>query len=93
MVELIAIGVASVVGVGGHFKARDFVKRRLRFTRWVERPGMGLAAGAVTALAAAPAVALLPIVGVGTAIAAGVGVGTGVALGAKDAREGNLNYD
>ncbi len=93
MLELIGIGVASVAGVGGHFKARDFVKRRLRFTRWVERPGMGLAAGALTTLAAAPIVAVLPLVGVGTAIAAGVGVGTGVALGAKDARDGSLDYD
>jgi len=93
MLELIAVGVAGVAGVGGHFKAREFVKRRLRFTKWVERPGVGLAAGALTALAAAPVVAILPVVGVGTAIAAGVGVGTGVALGSKDAREGNLNYD
>lgn len=85
MLELIAAGV---VGVAGHLKSRDFTRRRLRFTSWVEKPGLGLFAGAATAVVAAPLVAVLPIVGAGTAIALGAGVGTGVALGARQARSG-----
>jgi hypothetical protein len=85
MIELL---VAGTLGVAGHLKSKDFVRRRLRFTRWVEKPGVGLAAGAVTAVAAAPVVGLLPFVGAGTAIAAGIGVGTGVGIGASQARKG-----
>lgn len=85
MLEIIAAGV---LGVAGHVKSKDFVHRRLRFTRLVERPGIGLAAGVGTTLLAAPLVAFLPIVGAGTAIAAGLGVGTGVAIGARRAKEG-----
>ena len=85
MLEIIAAGVA---GVAGHLKSRDFTRHRLRFTSWVEKPGIGLFAGAATAVVAAPIVAFLPVVGAGTAIAAGIGVGTGVALGARQARSG-----
>lgn len=90
MLELIALGVAGIAGVGGHIKSKDFVRKRLRYTNWVERPGLGLAAGIGTAVVAAPIVALLPVIGAGTAIAAGVGVGTGVAVGASQARRGYL---
>jgi hypothetical protein len=85
MLELIAAGV---VGVAGHLKSKDFARRRLRFTSWVEKPGLGLFVGAATAVVAAPLVAVLPIVGAGTAIALGAGVGTGVAIGARQARQG-----
>lgn len=85
MIELIAAGV---IGIGGHLKSKDFARRRLRFTSWVQKPGLGLFVGAATAVVAAPLVALIPLVGAGTAIAAGLGVGTGVAIGAKQAREG-----
>jgi hypothetical protein len=85
MLELIAAGV---VGVAGHLKSKDYTRRRLRFTHWVEKPALGLFVGAATAVVAAPLVAFLPIVGAGTAIALGAGVGTGVALGARQAREG-----
>ncbi len=88
MFGLLALGVASVAGVAGHLKSKDFVRKRLRYTRWIENPALGLAAGVGTAIVAAPIVALLPIVGAGTAIAAGVGVGTGVAVGARQAKEG-----
>jgi hypothetical protein len=90
MLELLALGIAGVAGVAGHMKSRSFVRRRLRFTRAVEKPGIGLAAGAVAAIAAAPVVAILPVVGAGTALVFGMGVGTGVALGARDAREGKV---
>lgn len=85
MLELL---VAGALGVAGHLKSRDFVHRRLRFTNIVEKPALGLMAGAATAIVAAPLVAVLPLVGVGTAIALGAGVGTGVAIGARRARSG-----
>lgn len=84
MFELIALAVAGAVGVVGHIQARTFVGRRLRYTRIVERPALGLWTGVGATLLAAPVVAVLPIVGVGTAIALGAGVGTGVALGVRD---------
>ncbi len=91
MIELIGIGIAGAAGVFGHVKSKNFVRRKLRYTRFVEKRGIGLAAGFATALAAAPAIALLPLVGAGaaagTALIVGVGVGTGVELGAKKARE------
>lgn len=90
MLELIAAGA---LGVAGHLKSKDFVRKRMRFTRVIERPGLGLAAGVGTTLAAAPLVALLPVVGAGTAIAAGLGVGTGVAIGARQARDGYATED
>lgn len=89
MIELIAAGTLGVVG---HLKSKDFVKRRLRFTKVVENPAVGLMAGAGAALVAAPLVAILPIVGAGTALAFGAGVGTGVHVGARRAREGSI-YD
>ena len=85
MIELIAAGA---LGIAGHMKSKDWVRRRLRYTNIVEKPGLGLFAGAATAVVAAPVVAFLPFVGAGTAIAAGIGVGTGVALGAKQGRSG-----
>jgi hypothetical protein len=85
MLELI---VAGALGVAGHIKSKGFTRGRLRYTQWVEKPGLGLFVGAATTVAAAPLVALLPIVGAGTAIALGAGVGTGVAIGARQARDG-----
>ncbi len=76
--------IAGVVGVVGHFKSREFVGRRLRYTSIVEKPALGLWAGFGATLLAAPVVAVLPFVGAGTAIVIGAGVGTGVALGVKD---------
>ena len=93
MFEMIALGIAGVAAVGGHLKSRSWVRRKLRYTKTIEKPGLGLAAGVVTSVVAAPLVAVLPIVGVGTAIALGAGVGTGVALGAKDARDGKVDPD
>lgn len=87
MFELIGLGIAGVVTVVGHMKSRKFVGKRLRFTSFVEKPGVSVAAGVVAAVAAAPVVAFLPLVGTGTALLFGAGVGTGVALGAKDAKE------
>jgi len=85
MFELLALAIAGTAGIVGHIKSRHFVGRRLRYTRVVERPALGLWTGVGATILAAPVVALLPIVGVGTAIALGAGVGTGVALGVKDA--------
>jgi len=88
MFELIGLAVAGGAGLFGHVKSKDWVRRKLRYTSLIEKPGLGLMAGAAAAIAAAPVVALLPIVGTGTALAIGAGVGTGVALGAKEARDG-----
>lgn len=87
MFEMIALAVAGTAGVFGHLKSKDWVKRKLRYTSVIEKPGLGLMAGAAAAIAAAPVVAVLPVVGAGTALAIGAGVGTGVALGAKEARD------
>ena len=89
MLEIIAAGVAGAVG---HQKTKDFVRRRLRFTGVVEKPGIGLFAGAATFIVAGVAITALPFVGAGAGIVAGaglgLGVGTGVARGAAQARSG-----
>ncbi len=86
MLEMIALGLAGGAGVFGHVKSRDFIRRKLRYTKIAEKPamGMGLATGAATAigLAALPFVAALP------AVVVGAGIGTGVAAGIKQARKG-----
>ncbi len=91
---MIAAGIAGASGVYGHLKSRKFVGQRLRYTKLVEKPALGLWAGVGATVVAAPVVAVvgaLPIlgslVGAGTAIAIGAGVGTGVALGVKDSKE------
>ncbi len=86
MLELIGLGAAAAAGIWGHMKSRKFVGKRLRFTKIVEKPGIGVASGIAATIVASPVVAVLPLVGVGTAIAFGAGVGTGVALGAGDAK-------
>lgn len=94
MIELIVAGAA---GVAGHMKSKKFVRRRLRYTRWVERPGIGLLTGAATAIVAAPLVTVLPFIGAGAGMAvgigAGLGVGTGVSIGARQARDGYREED
>jgi len=87
--ELIPIAVAGAAGFFGHMKSRKFVRRRLRYTSWVEKPYLGIATGVAAAVLAAPIVGILPLVGVSTAMVFGAGVGTGVSMGAKDAREGS----
>lgn len=90
---IIELMVAGVVGVATHVKSKDFVRRRLRFTSIVEKPGLGLFSGAAATVAVAPVVAVLPLVGVVTAVAFGAAVGTGVAVGARHARQGLLPED
>ena len=94
MFELIAVGIAGASGVYGHIKSRKFVGRRLRYTKLVEKPALGLFAGVGATVVAAPVVGVLGalpllggLVGAGTAIAIGAGVGTGVALGVRDTKE------
>lgn len=86
MLELIALGAAGAAGVFGHVKSKDFISRKLRYTKIAEKPavGVGLATGAVTAVA----VAALPLVTMLPAVVVGAGVGTGVAAGIKRARRG-----
>jgi hypothetical protein len=93
MFELIGIGIAGAASIYGHLKSRKFVRRRLRYTRLVEKPGLGIAAGVAAAVLAAPLAAILPLIGPGTALLFGAGVGTGVSMGAKEARAGDVWED
>ena len=43
MLEIIAAGALGAVS---HLKSKDFVRRRLRYTNVVERPGVGQFTGA-----------------------------------------------
>ncbi len=88
ILESIGLGIAGAVGLFGHVKTKDFVRRKLRYTKVAEKSasGMGLVVGAATAIAAAPVVAMLPIVGTGAALIIGLGVGSGVGFGIKQAR-------
>ncbi len=90
---IIELMIAGVVGVASHVKSKSFVRKRLRFTNIVEKPGLGVFAGAVATVAAAPVVAVVPLVGAVTAVAFGAAVGTGVAIGASQARRGLLPED
>jgi hypothetical protein len=76
------IGLAA--GVFGHVKTKGFIRRKLRYTKVVEKSagGMGLAAGAATAIA----LGALPIITVVPALLVGAGIGSGVALGIRQAR-------
>ncbi len=84
ILESIGLGVAGAAGLFGHVKTKDFVRRKLRYTKVAEKSasGMGLATGAVAtvAIAALPVVTLLP------AVIVGAGIGSGVAFGIKQAR-------
>ncbi len=79
--------IAGAAGVFGHMKSKDFVRRKLRYTKVAEKPatGVGVATGAVTTIA----VAALPVITFLPAVLVGVGVGTGVAMGIKQARRGD----
>ena len=83
---MILEAIAGAVGVFGHMKTKDFVGRKLKYTKIAEKPptGMGVATGAATTIA----VAALPIITFLPAVLVGVGVGTGVAMGIKKARRG-----
>jgi hypothetical protein len=87
--EIIPIGIAAAGGIFGHIKSRKFVRRRLRYTSWVEKPYLGILSGVAAAVLAAPLAGLLPLMGTSTAMIFGAGVGTGVSMGAKEAREGS----
>ena len=87
--ELIPMGIAAAAAVFAHTKSRGFVRKRLRYTDWVDKPGLGIAAGVGAAVLAAPLVAMLPFMTAGTALLFGAGVGTGVSMGAKEARDGS----
>ena len=86
--ETLGLLAAGVAGYFGHVKSKDFVGRRLRYTRVAERSpgGMALLTGAATSIVAAPVVAVLPWVGTAAALLLGLGVGTGVGRGIVKAR-------
>ncbi len=86
MIEILVLG-AAVGGIGaGYVRVRRFVRERLQFVEGVQRRGVPLAVGTVSAVAIAPVMWLLPVVGTGAAIMFGAGVGLGVAHGARDIR-------
>ena len=86
MFELIGLGIAAAVGFYAHLKSRSFVRRRLRYTSWVEKRWLGIISGVVTAIA----VAWLPLVGPVAGLLVGAGVGSGVSMGASDVRNRRL---
>lgn len=86
MFELLMLAVAGVATIAGYAKARQFVRRRLRFVDAVQKPVAPVAAGAVAALVAAPVVWVLPVLGTVSALVFGVGVGLGVFHGARDVK-------
>jgi hypothetical protein len=90
MLELIAIAIAGVAGIGGYLKARQFVRDRLRFVDAARHRAAPIVSGSVAALVAAPIVWLLPVVGAGTAVMLGIGIGVGVHKGARDIARGEL---
>ena len=87
---LIALGAATVSGVGGYLQARSFTRRKLRFVDAAQSGAAPVVAGVSAAVVGGVAVALLPIVGAGTALIFGVGVGAGVAAGQSDIRHTRL---
>ncbi len=86
MLELILLGIAGAAGIWGHLKLRSFVRRRLRYTSWVEKRWPSVVAGAVTAVV----VAGLPLLSLGAGLLVGTGVGTGIAMGVSDVRNRRL---
>ena len=84
--ELIGLGIAAAVGIYAHMKSRSFVRRRLRYTSWVEKRWLGIITGALTAVA----LSWLPIVNIGAGLLVGAGVGSGVSMGASDVRNRRL---
>lgn len=86
MFELIGLIATAGASIGGYLQSRRFVRRRLSFVDFVQKPAAAIAAGGAAAVVALPVVALLPLVGTGTAVLFGVGVGAGVAAGARDVR-------
>ncbi|HAT37022.1 MAG TPA: hypothetical protein DCS75_00910 [Gemmatimonadetes bacterium] len=93
MFGLIATAIAGAAGVLVHVKSRYFVKQRLRYTSFVDKPMLGVWVGIGATIVATPIVAALPIVDAGTAIALGVGMGTGVAMGVKDSERSTKLLD
>jgi hypothetical protein len=95
MFELLTLGAAGFVGIWSHQSTKDFVRRRLRFTKVVDNgPAVALLGGAATGIATAVGIAALPILGLGTGLVLGVGTGvgvaTGIATGSSHARRGYL---
>lgn len=88
MLETIAFIATGAVMVGGYFKTRGFVRRRLRYVDDVQKGSAPVVAGTVATLAAAPVVWLLPFVGAPAAVAFGLAVGMGTRAGARDIRNG-----
>ncbi|MDE0475362.1 MAG: hypothetical protein F4179_00055 [Gammaproteobacteria bacterium] len=86
MFGLIGLGIAAAVGIYAHKKSRSFVRRRLRYTSWVEKRWLGIIAGALTAVA----LSWLPVVTIGAGLLVGAGVGSGVSMGASDVRNRRL---
>jgi hypothetical protein len=84
--ELLWLGITGAATAFGYIKARQFVRRRLRFVDAAHKPGTPVVSGAAAALLAAPIVALLPVVGAATALIFGTGVGVGVHHGSRDTK-------
>ncbi len=86
MFEILMLAAGGVATIIGYARARQYVRRRLRFVDAVQKPAAPVAAGAVAALVAAPVVWLLPVLSTASAVVFGVGVGLGVFHGARDVK-------
>lgn len=84
MLEAVVLIATGGVLAGGYWRARTFVRDRLRFVDAVYRRSAPYVAGAGAALVAAPVAWLLPMVGAGSALLFGASVGLGVAAGTRD---------
>ncbi len=84
MFGFLLLGLAGAAGFYGHVKLRRFVRRRLRYTSWVEKRGLGIIVGAITAVLVSWPLTLA------AGLLVGAGVGSGIAMGARDVRERRL---
>jgi len=86
MLTLLGIVVAWTAAIAGYYKARNFVRERLRYVEGVHKTLVPLKVGVIAAVATAPITWFLPAVTTASAILFGTAVGLGVASGRKDIR-------
>ena len=91
MIGLITLLGTIVLGVGGYFLARDFVRKKLRFVDAVRSPLAPIVAGVVAFLALWP-LSWLPIISATPAVVFAFGCAFGTASGVKALRRYDAGY-
>lgn len=86
MLALLGFVAAWTATIIGYFKARSFVRQRLRYVDGVHKAFVPLKVGLVAAVVTAPVTWLLPAITMGASVLFGIGVGMGVAAGRRDIR-------